>query len=156
DILTALKRSVDDENVGATTPSELNLVKYNVSAAIKTHVSTGDHQLEMIPPREKDFDYNAWISFTNAADGMMALRALNGHVTIGSKPVTFTADLRTSLTVTRPVYDAIREELEQFTSHMDGDLAQLAQIIDGDEVNRNVKKYFEVCYKGSRCRMQDG
>ncbi|KAI0212406.1 ATP-dependent RNA helicase DEAH12, chloroplastic, partial [Lamellibrachia satsuma] len=125
DILTALKRSVDDdhlsvskvviprENVGATTPSELDLVKSNLSAAIKTHVSTGDYKLEMIPPREKDFDYNAWISFTNATDGMMALRALNGHVTIGSKPVTFTADLRTSLTVTRPVYDAIREELEQ-------------------------------------------
>ena len=35
----------------------------------------------------------------------------------------------------------------QFTSDVASDLAQLARIIDGDEVNRNVHQYFEVCCK---------
>ncbi|KAI0224337.1 hypothetical protein LSAT2_024637 [Lamellibrachia satsuma] len=34
-----------------------------------------------------------------------------------------------------------------FTSDMASDLAQLVHIIDGAEVNRNVKQYFEVCCK---------
>ena len=56
----------------------------------------------------------------------------------------------------------------QFTSDVASDLAQLAQIIDGDEVNRNVKQYFEVCCKaldkyapiitkcpGTECKVDD-
>ena len=125
DISTALKLRVDDndlsitgvviprEDVGVTSPGELGHLNGVLSAAIKKHVSTGGYRVEINPPKEKDFDFNARISFTNAADGMTALRALNDHVTMNSKPVTFTHDLRTSLTVARPVYDTIREELER-------------------------------------------
>ena len=125
DILTALRRMVDDnelsihsvviprESVGATTRSELEHLKSNLSAAIKIHVRRGPYRVEMIPAKEKDFYYNARIIFTTAAVGITALRALNDHVTMGRKPVAFTPDLRTSLTVARPVFDTICEELEQ-------------------------------------------
>ena len=40
----------------------------------------------------------------------------------------------------------------QFTSDVASDLAQLAQIIDGDEVDRNVKQYFEACFSTQKCQ----
>ena len=125
DISAALKRAVGDEDlsvtdvviprddVGVASPGELGHLNDTLSAAIKKHVHTGGYRVEMIPPKEKDFDYNARISFTSAVDEMTALGTLEGQVTVGRKPVTFTRDLRTSFVVAKPVYDVIREELDQ-------------------------------------------
>ena len=111
DITTALERKDDDlailkvvvprENVGSTTPSELDHLRSILCGQLNEHLPTNSYRVEMIPPREKDFHYSARISFTTAA---AALPELTGHVTVGGRPVTFTADLRTSMTVAKPVY----------------------------------------------------
>ena len=125
DVSTALNRAVGDEDLSVTdivipredvsvaSPGELGHLNYTLSAAIKKHVPTGGYRVEMIPPKEKDFDYNARIIFTSAVDEMTVLGTLEGQVTVGRKPVTFTRDLRTSFVVAKPVYDVIREELDQ-------------------------------------------
>ncbi|XP_063398977.1 uncharacterized protein LOC134683600 [Mytilus trossulus] len=87
------------------TPQDMiHICRQRIRKKVEEYVHEGSYDLDLRPPREADFTFLVFVSFSKTEEGLAACAGMDHGFTMNDQIVTMKADLKTSLIIPKLVY----------------------------------------------------
>lgn len=96
-----------------TTSSEMmGIFGQRIRRQVEPHVKEGSYNLDLRHPKDADFTFLAFVSFSKPEEGMAACSAIDHKFVMNNETVTMKPDLKTSVMLQKSTYQRYSENLE--------------------------------------------
>ena len=95
-----------------TSKDILDTFRQRLRRKVEKYVHEGTYELDMRPPKDSDFNFRAFVSFSKPEEGIAACAGINHSFVMSDQVVTMEVDMKTSIMIQKLVYNKYNETVD--------------------------------------------